>query len=101
MSLVFTIWMFILWCLVTLSFDILSYIEYDVGNKRFYNTFTCYPLVGLHLLMFAQIKPNRTIPIYSHQIDARKEQLIVAKKELKQAKKEAKAKGTSDPKQQA
>lgn len=36
----------------------------------------------------------------STQIDARKEQLALAKTELKQAKKDAKAKGSSDPKLQ-
>lgn len=36
----------------------------------------------------------------STQIDARKEQLVLAKTELKQAKKEAKTKGSSDAKLQ-
>lgn len=39
--------------------------------------------------------------MFSTQIDARKEQLALAKTELKQAKKEAKTKGSSDPKLQA
>lgn len=41
------------------------------------------------------------IHMFSTQIDARKEQLALAKTELKQAKKEAKTKGSSDPKLQA
>lgn len=41
------------------------------------------------------------IHMCSTQIDARKEQLALAKTELKQAKKEAKTKGNSDPKLQA
>lgn len=40
------------------------------------------------------------MPVFSTQIDARKEQLAQAKMELKQAKKETKTKGSSDPKLQ-